>query len=458
MERLFSPFSANTRYRDSQVDREELRRDPNLLQNRILDVSTEELLSAERAFTYADLYAMLGIGDTVLWFTPDGFIMPTIGRGGVLSLHLQSDYKFSFKVNGESMVVLARSYEALLEIVDVVCRLLVAHASEVNHLELRNLGQSNDIVFSAPIFASLAEHCQTLKALTLENITLDEDHCRVLGNFSRPGLEVELKYCRIEGVGANEALVEILGRNQGPTKLDYCDINSFVLVNGLRGNSRLKSLTQYISSDPEFPAIARALRENKGLVDLHLWHDIWMSNEAWDAVFDSVKTHPTLRVLSLQPVQARLEPPLSSAQLKSRLQPLVKMLKVNMLIEAIYVHAFYNQHELFRGSIISSLETNWLRPRVRAIQKTRPMAYRAKVLGEALVKVRMFPNSVWTFLSENADVAFPSTTATIPPANLPTPATAAVTVTASRAASTTGASVAANVVTPTVCQKRKAHP
>jgi hypothetical protein len=36
-----------------------------------LDVSTEELLSgAERAFAYADLYAMLGNGDTVVWLTP----------------------------------------------------------------------------------------------------------------------------------------------------------------------------------------------------------------------------------------------------------------------------------------------------------------------------------------------------------------------------------------------------
>jgi hypothetical protein len=35
-----------------------------------LDVSTEELLSAERAFTYADLYAMLGNGKTVAWLTP----------------------------------------------------------------------------------------------------------------------------------------------------------------------------------------------------------------------------------------------------------------------------------------------------------------------------------------------------------------------------------------------------
>jgi hypothetical protein len=71
MERLFSPC---TRYRDkaeSQGRLEEFRvhnfenvKDPSL------DVSTEEFLSAQRAFTYADLYAMLENGATIAWFTP----------------------------------------------------------------------------------------------------------------------------------------------------------------------------------------------------------------------------------------------------------------------------------------------------------------------------------------------------------------------------------------------------
>jgi hypothetical protein len=43
---------------------------PELLQGLNLNVSTEELLSAERAFTYADLYAMLESGYTVARLTP----------------------------------------------------------------------------------------------------------------------------------------------------------------------------------------------------------------------------------------------------------------------------------------------------------------------------------------------------------------------------------------------------
>jgi hypothetical protein len=124
------------------------------------------------------------------------------------------------------------------------------------------------------------------------------------------------------------ALAEVLGRNQGPTKLDCCDIDSFVLADRLRGNSslktvnlrvlgqtlwqrslgamrarpglivviwtmffsrmgcaetvawRLKSLRPRISYDDENSnraviAIASALKENKGLVDLDLMPDCY---------------------------------------------------------------------------------------------------------------------------------------------------------------------------------------
>jgi hypothetical protein len=136
------------------------------------------------------------------------------------------------------------------------------------------------------------------------------------------------------------------------------------------------------------------------------------------------------------------------------------MLKVNMSIHTISLPDFYIKHELFRGSVIPYLETNRLRPRVLAIQKTRPITYRAKVLGRALLAVRTDVNSFWMILSGNPEVAFASTTATTTLAtNLPTPAAAVAAVTATRPASTTGASAAAaSVATPSACQKRKTRP
>jgi hypothetical protein len=64
----------------------------------------------------------------------------------------------------------------------------------------------------------------------------------VLGAHSRPDLKIELYECRIAGAAA-EALVEVLGRNQGPTKLYHSEIDNSILADRLRGNSRLKHIT-----------------------------------------------------------------------------------------------------------------------------------------------------------------------------------------------------------------------
>jgi hypothetical protein len=378
-----------------------------------LDVSPEELLSAETtAFTYADLYAMLRKRNTVLWITPytaiakEEFVVDSWGR-------LDESRCTSFNVDGKGIVVLARSPQHSFEICDVVLRLLAASA--VHTVILPNLGFRGGSI-NATSLAFLMEQCQSLHVLSLYDLDLDENHCRVLGVYSRPGLEIALTRCKLTSDGIS-ALAEVLGRNQGPTKLEFCefcDIDNSVLADGLRGNSHLKSLSLWISSttnlevdNREGVAIAGALRENKGLVELKLG-SYWVSDETWDAVCDSLKTNPTLEVLQL----------VAPAVLESRIQALVNMVKVNMSIHIMSIHipihldSCYSEHELFRGSIIPYLDTNRLRPRLLAIQKTSPIAYRAKVLGRALLSARTDPNRFWMLLSGNAEVvAFSSTTA-----------------------------------------------
>jgi hypothetical protein len=154
----------------------------------------------------------------------------------------------------------------------------------------------------------------------------------------------------------------------------------------LHGNSRLQILRQRISNNTEVGnrellAIAGALKENKGLVELNLSYGSRVSDETWGAFCDSLKTHPTLEVLNLS--SPYYDDTMPSAVLKSRVQALVDMLKVNMSIHTMRLpDPCYSNHELFLGSVIPYLETNRLRPRVRAIQKTRPIAYRAKVLDD----------------------------------------------------------------------------
>jgi hypothetical protein len=275
------------------------------------------------------------------------------------------------------------------------------------------------------------EQRQSLKVLKLRDFkSLDENQICVLGAYSRPGFEIELYHCRITIAGAS-ALTEVLGRNQGPTKLHQCDANNFILADGLRGNSRLKSFNPAFSGNRDALAIAGALRENKGLVDLSLsCCDFIANDETWGAVCDSLKTHPTLEVLNLfaTSIYFRLGRSHSDV-IASRMQAYVDMMKVNMSINTIHFDSsLCIEQKLFRGSVIPYLETNRLRPRLLAIQKARSITYRAKVLGRALRSARTNANRFWMLLSGNADVAFPSRATTIAvAADLPTPATAAAT-------------------------------
>jgi hypothetical protein len=191
---------------------------------------------------------------------------------------------FSFSADGKYIDAFAYSPEHLLGICDVVLRLLAASA--VHSVALRKWSSCNDSLIKAPTLAYLMEHCQSLKVLKLQYLeSLDESHCRVLGNCSRPGLEIELICCKLTTTGAC-ALVEVLGRNQGPTKLDRCGIDTFALADALRGNSHLKSFRPRLSgslnvSHQEVLAIAGALKEKKGLIDLNLKDGYFFSDKTW---------------------------------------------------------------------------------------------------------------------------------------------------------------------------------
>jgi hypothetical protein len=117
-------------------------------------------------------------------------------------------------------------------------------------------------------------------------------------------------------------------------------IDNFLLADGLHGNSRLKLFRALISpavGNQDVLAIAGALRQNKGLVDLDL--SCARIGVAWGAICDSLKTHPTLEVLNLR-TTGRMAP-LAPEVLKSRMQALLDVAKLNTSI-----------HELFLGSVI----------------------------------------------------------------------------------------------------------
>jgi hypothetical protein len=82
----------------------------------------------------------------------------------------------------------------LSDICDVVLRLL---AASVVHSVLLRKGFSSSRLPNAPSLAYLMEQCQSLKVLTLQYLEMDESHCRLLGNYSRPGLKIELIHCTL---------------------------------------------------------------------------------------------------------------------------------------------------------------------------------------------------------------------------------------------------------------------
>jgi hypothetical protein len=284
MERLFSPCNRYQDIIESLGRLEAFRGRHGLLQELNLDVSTKAFLSAERAFTYVDLHAMSANQNTVLWLTPHAAVARESKRVVNCWLELNQPCYFSFSADGKDIVALARSPKHLLEICDVVLRLIARSVvqSVILH-SWSNLGSG--ALINAPTLANLMEQCPSLKLLSLEDIEMDEDHCHVLDAFSRPHLEIKLVRGELTSAGAR-ALAEVLGRNQGPTELTYCDIDFFVLLDGLRGNSRLKSLTPRLSDyrgvvyqeslviasgspdavNRQVLAIAGTLKENKGLV------------------------------------------------------------------------------------------------------------------------------------------------------------------------------------------------
>jgi hypothetical protein len=104
-------------------------------------------------------------------------------------------------------------------------------------LDFKSLIIIHDELFSAASLTYLMEQCQSLKALKLENQSLTKITF-VLGEFSKPGLEIELTECQITGDTA--VLAAVLENNKGPTKR-WVLHGQFRFATGLRGNSRLKT-------------------------------------------------------------------------------------------------------------------------------------------------------------------------------------------------------------------------
>jgi hypothetical protein len=118
---------------------------------------------------------MLGNEDQIAWLIPHAAVVRDHGEAAHHWGQLDESCGFRFSADGEDIVVVDRSPEHLLEISDVVLRLLAV--SVVHSLLVRLPGwTSPDLFINAPALAYLMEQCQSLKALSLKNLKMDESH------------------------------------------------------------------------------------------------------------------------------------------------------------------------------------------------------------------------------------------------------------------------------------------
>jgi hypothetical protein len=136
-----------------------------------------------------------------VWLTPNAYLVRPDGRAETFSNFVVEDaIHFRLNVDSKVVVAVALGSEELSEIFNVVLRLLVV--SVARSISFRGWSDT-DVVISAPSLAHLMEQCQSLKILSFSLVgPLNSDHCRVLGAYSRPDLQVILINCRLESAGA----------------------------------------------------------------------------------------------------------------------------------------------------------------------------------------------------------------------------------------------------------------
>jgi hypothetical protein len=256
-----------------------------------------------------------------------------------------------------------------------------------------------------------------LRKVKLHDITFGEDHCRALATESRPTLKVIMSSCSLSDGGSDcqNAFVECLQNDRGPTELIMCRIDSRVLANALTGNSRVTKLQLDIHRTPTDDAgkgvVFRALANNKGLKELDL-QNLPIDDENWNVLCESLKTHPSLISLDFRgtsPTLRTTRNELTEDQKAHRTRALAEMMKVNTVVHTIELSDGERARHIYMEEVLPYLETNRYRPRVLAISKA-DIQMRRPFLGLALQteSVRNDSNFLWMFLSRNADVVLQS--------------------------------------------------
>jgi hypothetical protein len=92
-----------------------------------------------------------------------------VGQGRTFLGEMDASWSFCFSVDSKGINAFARSHEHVLEICDVVLRLLTA---SVHSVKLSYWNAPHHVFINATSLAYLMEQCQSLTALALEQIAM----------------------------------------------------------------------------------------------------------------------------------------------------------------------------------------------------------------------------------------------------------------------------------------------
>jgi hypothetical protein len=304
------------------------------------------------------------------------------------------------------------------------CNFLVRLLAASEKRKVYLYGHSGSLLLpvSGPALSHLFEHSQeNLIKVTVGHVILNEEHIRVLAIPPQHDLQLVLAWCKFaDNDACRDPFRQWLKSGGGPTELDGCHIDSHLLADSLKCESRLSNLrlpsirarrilfSCELSNDPDRTLIFSALAENRGLTAFYAsGHSI--GDENWSILCQSLQKHPTLIRVDLTET-GPMNPSgdicalLSDEQKTRRTHELAEMMQTNTILCYITLSTGEYDEHIYAESIQPRLDANLYRPRVLAVKKEaerRP--FRQKILGRALARVSSEPNLVWMFLSENVD-------------------------------------------------------
>jgi hypothetical protein len=372
-------------------------------------LTTEDILAT--GITWNDFHRFAH--DKLVWMTPGAYIIPSNHHfGGLYPIAVE----VGAKDETSGMCVRVKPGTASTQTASATCNFLIHLLANSEKRAIYMKGSSRPLLpISGPVLSQLVNHRRgSLREVTLRDMIFNEEHITVLA--SSPLQELVLRGCTFsDDEACRNAFRRWLQGGRGPTEMYRCIIDSDVLSEAMRGNSRLGKLLlsperASTADDCEMSLLVSALADNKGLTHFDaFWYAI--SDDNWSILCRSLQKHPTLANVDLactgpkNPAGKRL---FTEEQKTDRTLALAKVMQTNTILNTIRLFPGEFDERIFAELIQPRLEANLNRPRVLAVKKeTEDRSFRQKVLGRALSCVSSHENLVWMFLSENVDAFCP---------------------------------------------------